>query len=150
MWIRSSLAQLMACHPSNTKPLSTPTNAGLLSIGPLQTSSVKLQLKYSQFHSTKCFRECYRKIMTLYFRPQCVNSLWLSDIIWWHRSRSTLAQVMACCLMAPCPYLNHCWLIRNIHLRAISQEVPQSSTGKISLKITHLKFHSNLPGPMNS
>ena len=33
----------------------------------------------------------------------------------------------------------------DIHLRAILQEIPPTST-KINLKITHLKFHSNLPG----
>ena len=43
--------------------------------------------------------------------PQWVNSLWHSDTIWQHRSRSTLAQVMACCLTAPSHYLNQCWLI---------------------------------------
>ena len=41
------------------------------------------------------------------------NSLWPSDAIWWHRSGSTLAQVMACCLTAPRHYLNQCWLIIN-------------------------------------
>ena len=40
-----------------------------------------------------------------------VNSLRPSDAIWWHRSGSTLAQVMACCLTAPSHYLNQCWLI---------------------------------------
>ena len=40
-----------------------------------------------------------------------VNSLWPSDAIWQHKSRSTLAQVMACCLMVPSHYLNQCWLI---------------------------------------
>ena len=33
----------------------------------------------------------------------------------------------------------------NIHLRAISQKIPQPSITKINLKITYLKFHSNLP-----
>ena len=37
--------------------------------------------------------------------------LWASDTIWWHRSGSTLAQVMACCLTVPSHYLNKCWLI---------------------------------------
>ena len=37
--------------------------------------------------------------------PQLVNSLWPSDAIWRHRSGSTLAQVMACCLTAPSQYL---------------------------------------------
>ena len=41
----------------------------------------------------------------------CVNSLRRSDAIWRHRSGSTLAQVMACCLTAPSHYLNQCWLI---------------------------------------
>ena len=39
------------------------------------------------------------------------NSVWPSDVIWWQGSRSTLAQVMACCLTAPSHYLNQCWLI---------------------------------------
>ena len=39
------------------------------------------------------------------------NSLWSNDAIWRHRSVSTLAQVMACCLTAPSHYLNQCWLI---------------------------------------
>ena len=50
-------------------------------------------------------------------------SLWPSDAIWRHRSGSTLAQVMACCLMATSHYLNQCWLVINgvydIHLRTI-------------------------------
>ena len=41
----------------------------------------------------------------------CFNSLRLSDVIWWQRSGSTLAQVMACGLTAPSHYLNQCWLI---------------------------------------
>ena len=41
------------------------------------------------------------------------DSLWPSDAIWGQRSGSTLAQVMACCLMATSHYLNQCWLIIN-------------------------------------
>ena len=33
-----------------------------------------------------------------------------------------------------------------MHIRAISQEMPQPSITKICLKITCLKFHSNFPG----
>ena len=40
-----------------------------------------------------------------------INSLWPNDAIWRHSSVSTLAQVLACCLMAPSHYLNQCWLI---------------------------------------
>ena len=43
--------------------------------------------------------------------PECVNSLWPSDAIWRDRSMSTLAHVMAWCLMAPSHYMNQCWLI---------------------------------------
>ena len=42
-------------------------------------------------------------------RPQWVNSLWPSDLIYL-RSWSTLIQVMAYCLIAPSHYLNQCWL----------------------------------------
>ena len=45
------------------------------------------------------------------FRPLWFNSLWASDIIWSHRSGSTLAQVMAGCCQATSHYLNQCWLI---------------------------------------
>ena len=48
-----------------------------------------------------------------------INSLWPNNAIWWHRSGSTLAQVMACCLTAPSHYLNQCWLIiTKIHLHS--------------------------------
>ena len=42
-----------------------------------------------------------------------INLLCPSDIIWWHISGSTLAQVMASCLTSPSHYLNQCWLIIN-------------------------------------
>ena len=40
-----------------------------------------------------------------------VNSSWPSDAISRHRSGSTVAQVMTCCLMAPSHYQNQCWLV---------------------------------------
>ena len=40
-----------------------------------------------------------------------INPLRHSDTIWQHRSGSTLAQVMACCLTASSHYLNQRWLI---------------------------------------
>ena len=54
---------------------------------------------------------------TLAGRWQCLhsnlsfNSLWPGDDIWWHRSGSTLVQVMAWCLTAPSHYLHQCWLV---------------------------------------
>ena len=54
-----------------------------------------------------------------------VNSLWPSDAIWRQGSRSTLVQIMACCLTAPSHYLNQCWLI-------ISKVEWHSSKGKFT------------------
>ena len=66
---------------------------------------------------------------------KALNSLWPSDTIWWYSSGSTLAQVMACCLMAPSHYLNQCWLlirevlwhthVKNFTLSAIMQSCPE-------------------------
>ena len=39
-----------------------------------------------------------------------MNSLGPSDTFWRHRSGSTLAQIMACCLATPSHYLNQCIL----------------------------------------
>ena len=83
-------------------------------------------------------------------RPQWVNSLWPNDAIWWQISRSTLVQVMACCLTAPSHYLNQWWLITSVVERhsskASSQEITQPSITEIIWKIKYLKFHSNFPG----
>ena len=79
-----------------------------------------------------------------------VNSLWPNDAIWRHRSGSTLAQVMACCLMAPSHYLNQCWLIINKVQRHLAERnftrKTQPSVTKVISKITYPKFNLNLPG----
>ena len=46
-------------------------------------------------------------------KGQWVYSLRPSDALWWHRSGSTWAQIMAWCLVAPSHYLNQCWLLIN-------------------------------------
>ena len=54
---------------------------------------------------------------------------------------------MTCCLTAPSHCLNQSSVkSSDIHIRAISQEMPQPSITKIYLKITCLKFNSNFPG----
>ena len=68
------------------------------------------------------------------------NSLWPSDAIWWQRSGSTLAQVMAWSLQAPSHYLNQCWLISDIHIRAISQEMPLPSITENYISKISFKF----------
>ena len=59
-----------------------------------------------------------------------INSLGPSDSIQWHRSGSTLARVMAWCLMAPSHHLYidlSSLRSSEIHLRAASQEMPRHS-----------------------
>ena len=48
---------------------------------------------------------------TLIFFEKIRLTLWLIAVIWWHKSGSILAQVMASCLTAPSHYLNQCWQI---------------------------------------
>ena len=75
--------------------------------------------------------ELYKSVIscTLIWPTGDIQSVWTdffpSDAIWWHRSGSTLAQLMAFCLMAPSHYLNQCQLVSSfgIHLRGISQEM---------------------------
>ena len=92
-----------------------------------QTSYSALHNKHNNFHSTGfrtfnwivCVRVYFFIFIsqTWFIRPMIsvspteLNSLRPSDAIWWRRSGSTLSQVMACCLMAPCHYPNQCWLI---------------------------------------
>ena len=38
------------------------------------------------------------------------------------------------------------WSPSDIHMKAISQEMPQPPVTKIHLKITYLNLHSNFPG----
>ena len=40
-----------------------------------------------------------------------LNSLWPRDAILQHGYKSTLAQVLVCCLTAPSHYLNQCWIV---------------------------------------
>ena len=62
-----------------------------------------------------------------------LNSLWPSDAIWHHRSRSTLGQVMACCLTAPTHYLTQCWLIisDNLWQGITKTHTPWSGNGRM-------------------
>ena len=49
--------------------------------------------------------------LTFYDKSYYANSLWPGDVILRHKTGSTLARVMVCCLAAPSHYLNQCWLI---------------------------------------
>ena len=60
-----------------------------------------------------------------------------NDAIWWHRSASTLTQVMDCCPIAPSHYPNQCWLIISRVLRPSSQS---NSTVSAQLILLHNAF----------
>ena len=71
----------------------------------------------SVHHSTLTFGSQFTTLLLQASFPDlqsacvAINSLWPSDAIWRHRFGSILALIMACCLMAPSHYLNHCWLL---------------------------------------
>ena len=68
-----------------------------------------------------------------------------------HWLRSTLAQVIACCLTAPSNCLNQYWLIfSKVQWLSVggnlARDTVHPSITKISFTITCLKFYSNLTG----
>ena len=78
--------------------------------------------KLGQYHAYRCPGSLHHEVISNYYLVVIPENIWMqlilnssgpSDAIWRHRSGSTLAQVMACCLMAPSHYLNQCWLIIN-------------------------------------
>ena len=68
----------------------------------------KVKPVYPTFNVRWRWRYNYLSVRPAWTRP---NLLWPGDAIWLHRARSTLPQVMACCLTAPSHYLNQCWPI---------------------------------------
>ena len=101
------------------------------------------------FDQENAFENVVCKTSAILFQPQCINSLWPNDPMLWHRSGSTLAQVMAWCHPAPSHYLDWCWLTIN-KVQWLSSE---SNFTKDTSAIDHqyhlennLKFCSNFPG----
>ena len=80
-----------------------------------------------------------------------LNSLWPSDAIWWHRTGSTLAQVMACCLAAPCHYLTQCWLLISVVFfrGQFHRKCSMFLSLIMSFRITNLILHPHFPEPRN-
>ena len=78
-----------------------------------------------------------------------INPSWPINVIWCHKTVSTMAQVATCCLTAPTHYLNQCCLVINEIQRhspeGNSQEIPQPLNTKIRLTITYQEPHSNFP-----
>ena len=72
---------------------------------------VKERILFQLLNNWAFFLKCELKSNIDGLVLNMLNSLWPCDTIWRQRSGSTLAQVMAFCLMAPSHYLNQCWLI---------------------------------------
>ena len=66
------------------------------------------------------------------FAATFINSVCPSDTIWQHRSGSALAPAMACCLMAPSPYLHQCCLI----IKGLLYHSPESNYKRSALKLS--------------
>ena len=77
-----------------------------------------------------------------------INLFWLNDVMQWHRSRSTMAQVMVCCLTVPNHYLNQRWLLNgcSIYLRAIAQLEPQQPFCMMNSKIIFFELRPHAQG----
>ena len=70
-----------------------------------------------------------------------LTSLWpVSEVIRQHRSGSTMAQVIACCQMAPSHYLNQCWLICGVQWHSSKGNFTRDTTAKLFID---LKFTDN-------
>ena len=69
-----------------------------------------------------------KKVTAIY-----LNSLWPSNATWRHRSESTFAQLMTCCLMTPSHYLNQCWLIIN----EFQWQSPESNFARVTSAISY-------------
>ena len=75
-----------------------------------------------------------------------VDNITHSAAIWRHKSGSTLAQVMACFLVAPSHYLNQCWLIHQLSpVTFIWWQFHRRYLSHLSLNLAR-KLSSNLPG----
>ena len=79
---------------------------------------------------------------------KCLDSLWPNDALWRHRSVSTCAQAMACCLTAPIQYMNQCWPIISEVLghSPVTLGVWKLLFCRTNLKILLLKLLPHLPG----
>ena len=78
-----------------------------------------------------------------------INSFWPDDTVWWHRSRSILAQVMACWQMAPSHYLNQSWLfiIQALWYSSMSNFIPKAHATTMYSKCENHTFEITTTSP---
>ena len=105
----SDLIQLMACCLFGAKSLPEP----VLDYHQLESwEQISVLIGIPSFSFKKMhLKMLFAKMAAIFSRWRWFNWLRPSDVIWRHRSGSTLAQVMVCCLTAPSHYLNQCWLL---------------------------------------
>ena len=89
------------CHKSKVARMLTVWNMDLL-VFPVS--------KFQHFSAEELCKLKHTYVLSEKISMTSVNSMWSSDAIWWHRSGSTLAQVMALCCQAQSHYLKQCWL----------------------------------------
>ena len=74
---------------------------------------IQINIRFKGIHLWAILQEIFRILIATMQSSDCVTSLGPSDTIWWQRSMPTIAQVMACCLMAPSHNLKQYWLLIN-------------------------------------
>ena len=109
-WLMASMNIVVISSGSGLWPVlcqaMTWTSTELLSVGPIETNFIEIAIKIQTFSfQENAFENVVCKI-SIILLTHCGLVLPYGDK--WYGS--TLAQVMACCLMAPSHYLNQCWL----------------------------------------
>ena len=80
------------------------------------------------------------------------NWLWSNGAIWLQRCASTLAEVIACCLMPPNHYLDQCWIIIIVALWHspwcnFNRKYSRHSSSIIFFNVTNLGLQQHPPWP---
>ena len=109
-----------------------------------KTSGQRSPLLTEEMQCQAWQKSCWMKPQLSWFKSVIIyhlilklKSVWPSDLIRWHRSGLTFAQVMAQCLVAPNHYRNHCWLtINNVlcHSTEIKQGLIKSVLAKVQFR----------------
>ena len=93
--------------PHSTKPLPEPM-LNCHQWNPVASTWRQIDWKYIFKTSNK---KMFLKDACFTIAATFLNSSWPTGTMWWQTSGSTLAQVMACYLLAPSHFLNQCWLV---------------------------------------
>ena len=108
------------------------------------------RIKHEQLmHNCRALRHVdFEGIINIFTNILRVNLSWHGDVIWQHKSRSTLSQVVVRCPTVPNHQLNQCWLIIGevlCHSPDICKMLKIYNLD-MSLKMTNIQLHDHLPG----